>query len=86
MSKCTVDDAALKRCQEGYADFIAAIKRQQDETARRDKLLAAWTVADADWVRKHDEQLRLRDVGRKAGQNEVWHNNRKYDCKTQKYV
>lgn len=86
MSKCVVNDDALKRCQEGYAEFLSAIKRQQDETARRDKLLAAWTVDDARWMQQNAEQLRLREIGRTAGQNEVWHNGKKYDCKTQKYV
>lgn len=86
MSQCVVNDEALKKCQSGYQDFLKVINAREAERVRRDKLLLDWTVADADWNRRHDEQVRLLEAGRLANNDEIWHNNKKYDCKTNKYV
>jgi hypothetical protein len=80
MATCKVDDTALRKCQEGQAALIQVFKERAAETARRDKLLRDWTIADAAWNTEHERQLALREAGRQAGGSEIWYGNVKYDC------
>jgi hypothetical protein len=86
MSKCVVNEEALKKCQEGYQEFLRVVKSREDERVRRDMLLREWSAADADWNRRHEEQLRLLEAGRVATSDEIFHNNKKYNCRTNKYI
>lgn len=79
-ASCKVDDSALKKCQQGYQDFLDVVKAREAERIRRDKLLFEWSLKDAEWVRQHDEQVRFLEAGRQTSTAEVWDNNQKVNC------
>lgn len=79
-STCKVDDTALRKCVDGYTAYLDVVRAREVERARRDNELFKWSVADAEWVRQHEEQLRLLEAGRTAASSEIWHGNQKYDC------
>jgi hypothetical protein len=80
MATCQVDAAAIASCKSSIDAYTAAIAAAQVQAQKDAAAVDARNKAIVAWQSEHDRQLQMRDEGRQASSNQVWHNNKLYDC------
>ena len=85
-SNCSTTASNIQECEESILWLRNAI---DEDTKKYNEYLVKqqqYNNAIAAWESAHNTQLGLLEAGRRTTNNEIWHNNQKYNCETGQYV